>query len=72
MSTNVDGPSQSNCDPHATVNVVSPDTVLTGHSGRRYVVKRVLQKKENSPLGVYLAKYDFFSFGSPNSCPITG
>ncbi|PGG96315.1 CMGC protein kinase [Blastomyces parvus] len=35
--------------------MVSPDTILTGHSGRHYLIERVLQKKENSPLGVYLA-----------------
>ncbi|KAK2749961.1 hypothetical protein FQN55_002678 [Onygenales sp. PD_40] len=35
--------------------MVSPGTMLIGHSGCRYVIERVLQKKENSPLGVYLA-----------------
>ncbi|KAK2768557.1 hypothetical protein FQN54_000413 [Arachnomyces sp. PD_36] len=35
--------------------MVSSGSALTGHSGRCYAIERVLQKKENSPLGVYAA-----------------
>lgn len=58
LSTHSDSLSQAN---RATQNTLSPDTVLTCHSGRRYLIERVLQKKENSPLGVYLAKYAFLN-----------
>ncbi|OJD25306.1 CMGC protein kinase [Blastomyces percursus] len=35
--------------------MLSPGSVLSGQSGRDFTVERVLQKKEGSPLGVYLA-----------------
>lgn len=41
----------------ATSSMVSSGSTLTGHSGRHYAIERVLQKKDNSPLGVYVAKY---------------
>ena len=40
-----------------SANMVSPGSEIVAHSGRRYVVERVVQKKENSSLGVYVAKY---------------